>query len=308
MKYRIKLNILIELFSFLIDNLTINTYIRALNYANLNQFSMSDFENVLRLIMKIGKNVQKIKSDKKKNNLSIVRECDYYIYNQFKVMMTQMDECFISQFDKPEYEERKNWKSFWILSSIIGKKSFRGNKADYLISITKVKNRRPNFAILFAPQMNEVFVAIDNKAYKIENINQYSSLNINELLTEKNQIYKPIESSFFTIMKNKSKMNAKTEKMLDYFKLHKSGTIQEKIDESPMNLIGIAEGKYDFHPHLKSIYEWDIAPFDAIISASGNRVTQKDGILPLEYNSKTLKFADFIAKNNFDIDSNDLKE
>lgn len=103
-------------------------------------------------------------------------------------------------------------------------------------------------------------------------------------------------------------MNAKTEKYLNDFKLHKGGAIQEKVDESPMNLIGIAEGKYDFHPHLKTIYEWDIAPFDALITASGNRITQKDGILPLEYNSKKLKFSSFIAKNNFDIDSIDLKK
>lgn len=268
---------------------------------------MTEFQISLNKIVEISKRIH-IAIKEHNGKQSIVRKCEQISYNQLKSIPLETELPFISKYDQPSFEERKNWDSFWIVSPIIGKKNLREGKDDFLVGITKIQHKRPSFAIISAPQKNALFIGFNNKAYKIENIDLSTNVGINELLTDDNLINKPIEGFFFTIMKNRNRMNVKTERFIEDFKLYKSGSIKEIIDESPMNLIGIAEGKYDFHPHLKSIYEWDIAQFDAIISASGNRVTQKDGILSLTYNSKTLKFADFIAKNNFDIDSIDLKE
>lgn len=268
---------------------------------------MTEFQIALNKVLEISKQIRTAINEHNGKH-SIVRKCEQISYNKLKSIPLETELPFISKYDQSSFEERKNWYSFWIVSPIIGKKNLREGKSDFLIGITKVEKRRPSFAFLINPQKEELFIGIKNKAYKIENVNSALNADIDILLTEENRINKPIEGFFFTIVKDKNIMNAKTEKYLNDFKLHKGGAIQEKVDESPMNLIGIAEGKYDFHPHLKTIYEWDIAPFDALITASGNRITQKDGILPLEYNSKKLKFSSFIAKNNFDIDSIDLKK
>lgn len=266
---------------------------------------MEEFEKAVNVILETGNQILNTINEKQRN--SIVKRSEEISYKQLKTFALESQLPFISKYDKEHFDIRKNWTSFWILSPIIGKKNLREQKDDFLIGITKINKRRPSLVILFAPARNELFIGKNNKSYKISNLEPNSELNEDVLLKEENRINNPIEGFFFTIVKNKSVMNRKTEKFLNDFKLHKSGSIQETIDESPMNFIGIAEGKYDFYPHLKSIYEWDIAPFDALISASGNRITQKDGILPLEYNSKKLKFSEFIAKNNFDIDSIPLK-
>jgi|GEM_PF-2671782 3'(2'), 5'-bisphosphate nucleotidase len=261
---------------------------------------------LIKVILETGYEVLKIKNEK--NNHSVSKISEQISYKRLKSFAVKSQLPFISKFDNDDFEIRKHWTSFWILSPIIGKKSLREGKDDFIIAITKIENKRPSFTIIFAPLKNELFIGIKNKAYKIENISLLLNLNLDEILTEKNRINKPIEGFFFNILKSRNRMNYKIEKFLNDFKLHKSGSIREIVDESPMNLIGMAEGKYDFYPHLKTIYEWDIAPFDALITASGNRITQNDGILPLEYNSKKFKFPAFIAKNNFDIDSIDLKE
>lgn len=268
---------------------------------------MTEFQIALNNVLEISKQIRAAINEHNGKH-SIVRKCEQISYDQLKSIPLETELPFISKYDQLSFEERKSWNSFWIVSPIIGKKNLREGKDDFLVAVTKIQHKRPSFTIISAPKKNTLFISFNNKAYKIESIDLSTNVGINELLTDDNLINKPIEDFFFTIMKNRNRMNVKTERFIEDFKLYKSGSIQEVIDESPMNLIGIAEGKYDFHPHLKSIYEWDIAPFDAIISASGNRVTQKDGILPLSYNSKTLKFSVFIAKNNFDIDSIDLKE
>lgn len=269
---------------------------------------MTEFEKAVKVILETGNQI--LNTLKQKNRNSTRKKSEQISYERLKSFALESQLPIISKFDKEDYDTRKNWTSFWILSPIIGKKNLREQKDDFLIGITKIKKRRPSLVILFAPARNELFIGENNKAYAISNLNPNSAQNQNrdELLKEENRINKPIESFFFTILKSKRKMNARTENFLSEFKLHKSGPIKETIDESPMNLIGIAKGKYDFYPHLKSVNEWDIAHFDALITFSGNRVTQKDGILQLEYNTEKLKFPAYIAKNNFDIDSIDLKD
>lgn len=268
---------------------------------------MTEFKIALNNILEINKQLQ-ITIEEHDGKKSIVRKCEQISYKLLKSIALESRLPFISRCDQVDFEERKKWNSFWVLSPIIGKKELREEKSDFLIGITKIEKQRPTFSLLLVPQKRELFIGINNKAYRIETIEASLNLGIDKLLTEKNRINTPIAGFFYTIMKNKNRMNEKTEKFLDDFKLYKSGAIQEKIDESPMNLIGIAKGTYDFFPHFKSIYEWEIAPFDALITASGNRLTQKDGILPLIYNSKTLKFSAFIAKSNSDIDSIDLNK
>lgn len=268
---------------------------------------MTEFQVALSKVLEIYKLIQSA-IEEHNGRHSIVRKCEQTSYNQLKSIAIATDLPYLSKYDQLSFEERKSWSSFWILSPLIGKKQMREGKSDFLIGITKVEKQRPTFSLLLAPQKEELFIGINSKAYKI-NISSLSlDTEIDQLITEDNLISEPAEGLFFSILKKRNKMNIRTEKFLDDFKMHKSGAIQEKVDESPMNLIGIAEGKYDFYVDFKAIYEWDIAPFDALISASGNRVTQKDGILPLEYNSKRLKFSSFIAKNNADIDSIDFIE
>lgn len=267
---------------------------------------MTEFEKTVKVILETGNQILNTINEKNRN--SIGKRSEQISYERLKSFALESQLPIISKFDKEDYDTRKNWNSYWILSPIIGKKNLREQKDDFLIGITKIKKQRPSLVILFAPARNELFIGENNKAYAISNLNPNSAQNRDELLKEENRINKPIESLFFNILKSKTKMNARTENFLSEFKLHKSGAIKETVNDSPMNLIGIAKGKYDFYPHLKSVNEWDIAPFDALITFSGNRVTQKDGILPLEYNTEKLKFPDFIAKNNFDIDGIDLKD
>lgn len=270
---------------------------------------MSEFQIALKKISEINTQIRTAIGEHN-GKKSIARKCERISYDGLKSIVLETQTPFLSKFDQKKYENRKNWSSFWMLSPIIGMKQLRQGETDFLVGITKVVEGRPNFCLILAPGKKELYIGLENKAYKIHNfdssLNRYTELD--ELMSETNRIIKPIESLFFTIVKNKNPMNATTENFLNEFKMYKDGAIQEKIDESPMNLIGIAEGKYDFFPHLKTVKEWDIAPFDALITACGNRVTQRDGIMPLEYNNKGLKIPAFIAKNNFEIDSIDFKE
>lgn len=207
-----------------------------------------------------------------------------------------------------EFEIRKQWNRFWIITPLLGKKNLREGKDDYVFAIAKIEDQRPALGVIVAPEKREMFISKDNRAYKIKGINFDTTINVKSFLKKQNLIKKPIEGFFFTILKKKHRMNIRTERFLSDFKAYKKGAIQEIIDDSPMNLCGIAEGKYDYYPHLSTVMEWDIAAFDTLITASGYMITQKDGILPLQYNSRDFKFPGFIAKNNFEYDSVDLEK
>ena len=177
---------------------------------------MTEFDKIIKIILEIGSEI--IDTNREKNRNSIGKKAEQISYERLKSFALQSKLPFISKFDKVDFETRKNWTSFWILSPIIGKKNLREGNDDFLIGITKIVNHRPSLVIFFAPERNELFIGKDNKAYKISNLEHDFVYHQDELLKEDNQINKPIEGFFFTILKSKTKMNARTENFLTLFK------------------------------------------------------------------------------------------
>ncbi|MBZ9630395.1 hypothetical protein LB465_06345 [Salegentibacter sp. LM13S] len=266
---------------------------------------MTDLEQSVRLIERAGKEILRYR-DAHTGNRSFIQRCETESYEVLKNLQSQTGLPLVSKFDNPEIDIRKDWEEFWLVSPLLGKKSLKEGKDDFAISIAKISHKRPVLGIIFAPADKVMFIATDNKPYKIKNFSFGKDEDVNILLQEQNVIRKPIEGFFLKILKSKNQMNKKTERFLENFKAYQEGSLKEVVDQSPLKLSGIAEGKYDYYPHLKPIHEWEIAAFDALITASGNMVTKKDGILSLEYNTVKLKFPAFIAKSNFQFDSTEI--
>ncbi len=268
---------------------------------------MNEFETVTKHALNAGHIILKTKK-KYGMNYPAAKKCELYCYEELKNIALKTNLPVVSKFDRPDFECRKYWNRFWIIAPLLGKKNLREGKDDYLFTVTKIENQRPVLGVIVAPEKSEMYIAKDARSYKIKGIDFDPNLNVALLLKRQNMIKKPIEGLFFTILKNRQPMNYKTEKFLKDFKDYKKGAIKEIVDDSPMNFCGIAEGKYDYYPHFSTVMEWDIAAFDALITASGYMITKKDGILPLSYNTKDLKFPAFIAKNNFENDNVDLEK
>ncbi|MBZ9730642.1 hypothetical protein LB467_13180 [Salegentibacter sp. JZCK2] len=266
---------------------------------------MTEIEQAIRLIQCAGKEILRYR-DTHTGNRSFSQRCETESYEVLKNLLYRTGLPIVSKFNNPDFDIRKDWEEFWLVSPLLGKKSLKEGKDDFAVSIAKISRKRPVLGIIYAPADKVLFIAINNKPYKIKNFSFGENEDKTLLLQEKNLIRKPVEGFFLKILKSKNLMNKKTEKFLEDFKAYQEGSLKEVVDQSPLKLCGIAEGKYNYYPHLKPVPEWEIAAFDALITASGNMMTKKDGILPLEYNTEKLKLPAFIAKSNFQFDSTEL--
>lgn len=269
---------------------------------------MKDLEQAIKAIQLAGKEILKC-SEEPNGSRSLSKECEAVSYDILNNLLSPTRLPVISKFDKPEFSTRKDWKEFWLISPLLGKKSLVEGKDDFAVSIAKISQNRPVLGLIYAPGQKTLFISTpDNKPYKIEDLPLEEAVGLTALLQKKHLIPKPIEGFFLKILKRKAFMNQKTEKFLEDFKAYQKGSLKEVVDPSPLRLCGIVEGKYDYYPHLNPVPEWEIAAIDALITASGNMITKKDGILPLEYNTAKLKFSAFIAKSNFQYDSTPLNQ
>lgn len=268
---------------------------------------MKDFEQAIKAIQP-GKEILKCREEHI-GRKSLSKECEAASYDILKNILSPTRLPIISKFDKPEFNARKDWKEFWLISPLLGKKDLMEGKNDFAVSIAKISQKRPVLGVIYAPAQHTLFISTpNNKPYKIVDLPLEEVVKSTALLQKKNLILKPIEGFFLKILKRKAFMNQKTEKFLEDFKAYQKGSLKEVVDPSPLRLFGIVEGKYDYYPHLNPVPEWEIAAMDALITASGNMITKKDGILPLEYNTAKLKFSAFVAKSNFQYDSTVLNQ
>lgn len=264
---------------------------------------MPEIKVAVKTILKAGQALMKEKSDMAGKSAQ-TKKCEEVSYCVLKEGLTATRLPLLSKFDALPYDERKVWEQFWMVAPLLGGKSFRAGRNDYLISVTKIMGNRPVSAVLLSPERDALCIAIGNhKAYKVKGLDPNSRVNVGQLLNESNQLDTTSDDFFLRILKDKPVMNRKTERFIQRLVNHTSGAFREEIDGSPTNLLGIAEGKYHVYPHLSTVAEWDLAAFDALIHACGYMVTQADGIMPLQYNSRSLKFNSFIAKTNFEFDT-----
>jgi len=193
------------------------------------------------------------------------------------------------------YDERKNWKTFWLIDPLDGTKEFINKRSDFTVNIALIENNSPVFGVIYIPVKKSLFFGIKSiGSYKIENVTE-------EFLTfenlKENSILLPqlSDNKTFRVVASKSHFDEKTNNFIEDLK--KTHTQIELINVgSSLKLCSIAEGTADIYPRFAPTMEWDIAAGHAIINAAGGIVYDINSNKELIYNKENLLNPCFIAK------------
>ncbi len=96
----------------------------------------------------------------------------------------------------------------------------------------------------------------------------------------------PLARSFSAVM-SRSHNSPETEAYIAQLE-EKFGPAERVSSGSSIKLCLVAEGAADVYPRFAPTMEWDTAAGDAVCRAAGCRVSQKDGVSPLQYNKDDL--------------------
>jgi 3'(2'), 5'-bisphosphate nucleotidase len=193
------------------------------------------------------------------------------------------------------YEERKNWKTYWLIDPLDGTKQFVNHQDEFTVNIALIKDNRVVEGIVYIPVTNVLYYGnIENGSIKID----MKSDNVKE---EKLPLL--ITNAKLRIIASKSHLNAQTKTYLKHIKI-KVRDADICHFGSSLKFCSVAEGTADIYPRLGSISEWDIGAGHAILKSAGGNVIDMHTGKEIEYNSQNLKTPDFIAY----IDKNKLNK
>lgn len=192
------------------------------------------------------------------------------------------------------YEDRKNWKQLWIVDPIDGTKEFIKKNGEFTVNIALVENGIPIVGVVYAPALNDLYIASQEIGSYLINLNENMDTNVVSLMTMGNKL--PIERSdkTFTVVASRSHMSPETEQYIQEMELI-HGKVNLISKGSSLKLCMVAEGQANCYPRFAPTMEWDTAAGNAIAIAANKKVTLVDEITPLSYNKENLLNPYFIV-------------
>jgi 3'(2'), 5'-bisphosphate nucleotidase len=152
-------------------------------------------------------------------------------------------------------------EKFWLVDPLDGTKEFISHNGEFTVNIALIENGRPVLGLVYAPALNILFAAADNKAFKIGPEGKKIGLNPD-----------PAKQKAPKIVTSR---NHKGEDLAGI--LSKFGPHVETDVGSSLKFCYLAEGKAQAYPRFVPTYLWDTAAADAVLRATGGQIRSLDG-------------------------------
>jgi 3'(2'), 5'-bisphosphate nucleotidase len=190
------------------------------------------------------------------------------------------------------YQERKEWKKFWLIDPLDGTKEFLKRNGEFTVNIALIEARRPVMGIVYAPALELLYFATPEGAYRAEGV--LPELPLKEVFERAELLPSvPPEEGKIRVVASRSHLSKETEEFVE--RLKERGEVDFLSVGSSLKLCFVAEGKADLYPRYAPTMEWDTAAGQAVVEASGGKVLEAETLTPLVYNKENLLNPYFIA-------------
>lgn len=177
-----------------------------------------------------------------------------------------------------EYDERKDWISFWLVDPLDGTKEFIKRNGEFTVNIALIYNQRPVLGVIYIPEAEIFYYGNSrNGAYKQESQG------------EARQIQVSGKDEQLTAVRSRSHTSE------DEMDVIRSFPVEHFVATgSSIKFCLVADGTADLYYRHGPTMEWDTAAGQAILEAAGGKVLA--GAQPLRYNKESLRNSSFICR------------
>jgi len=233
-------------------------------------------------------------SIEKKSDNSPLTIADKASHNIIKQLLKQTGLPILSEEGRNiSFEERKDWKSFWLVDPLDGTKEFIKRNGEFTVNIALITDRKPVAGVIYVPVTGALYAGITGKgAWKL--VATDSNISLSELMNKGDKLPCSSLPDTFTIVESRSHRNKKTENYIHKLK-EKYGIVNTVIIGSSLKICMVAEGTAHLYPRFGPTMEWDTAAGHAIANSVGEKLLLMDSTNELTYNKENLKNPDFIA-------------
>ena len=170
----------------------------------------------------------------------------------------------------PPFEERRQWKTYWLIDPLDGTKEFVNKNDEFTVNIALIDAGRPLLGIVHVPVLAKTYLGCEGHGAELrQGDGEPQSLRV---AIESHNPVRVVGSRSH----RGSSLDAFLEHLNDY-EMHPMG--------SSLKFCRVAEGAADVYPRLGPTSEWDTAAAQAVVEQAGGMVLELDG-RPLAYNQK----------------------
>jgi 3'(2'), 5'-bisphosphate nucleotidase len=178
-----------------------------------------------------------------------------------------------------DYEERKQWKRFWIVDPLDGTKEFIKRNGEFTINIALIEEGDPVLGVVYIPAQERTYLGVKG----------LGSYRQDQDEVPKRITSKPADTSQpLKVMCSRSHKSDSLAEQLAEKGLQVSETIPAG---SSLKFCLVAEGTADIYPRMGPTMEWDVAAGDAVYRYSAEQGAHAS---PLEYNKEELLNSGFV--------------
>lgn len=207
-----------------------------------------------------------------------------------------------------DYDERKNWRQFWLVDPLDGTKEFIKKNGEFTVNIALIEDGTPVLGVVYAPALGQIYYGmreygsfkseissdIWSSSFKDSDLSSAQGEEIIKFI-QRSERKMPLSaessehSDIITLVVSRSHMNRDTENFLQETEKRFPGKKISTISiGSSLKLCLVAEGRANIYPRLGPTMEWDTAAAQAVVNFSGKKVLQYPGNSPLIYNKENL--------------------
>ena len=172
--------------------------------------------------------------------------------------------------DEITWEERSQWKEYWLIDPLDGTKEFIKKNGEFTVNIALIQGHQAVLGVVHVPVKNRSFFGCkDGGAFECTPDGATKAISVTT------PVQKPVR-----VVGSRSHRG----ELVDAY-LAKLGEHVMVSMGSSLKLCLIATGEADVYPRLGLTSEWDTAAAQAVVESAGGKVIQTNGE-PLMYNAK----------------------
>jgi len=185
------------------------------------------------------------------------------------------------------YEERKGWKTYWLVDPLDGTKEFIKKNGEFTVNIALIENGRPVMGVVYAPVLRTIYCGtldVECEMSKAWKATECEGKTVEEIMESSaplstSNFPHPTKKRALHVVASRSHCNEETAAFIEA--LEAEFGLAERVSRgSSLKLCMVAEGLADIYPRIAPTMEWDTAAAHAVVTAAGGQVVEYDALVP----------------------------
>lgn len=184
----------------------------------------------------------------------------------------------ISEEDPSALPQRVSWPTYWLVDPLDGTKEFIKKNDEFTVNIALIHQHQPVIGVITAPALGIAYWGhVDNPLCPGESVAIKRAQGQHQPLHQQ-----PIETRIINAdepaiaLVSRSHPDPLVTTWMHAMNQQLPQPLQPTSRGSSLKLCAIAEGSADFYPKLNGTSEWDIAAGQAILTAAGGAISQRN--------------------------------